>query len=83
MQNSGLAVSLAALHFNPIAAVPGAVFSFIHNITGPILAKYWSKSYNCTNRMKWSSDYVKLLIKRKNRGVNICIEQLYLISMEQ
>ncbi|WP_258390694.1 hypothetical protein, partial [Staphylococcus aureus] len=21
----------------------GAVFSFIHNITGPILAKYWSK----------------------------------------
>lgn len=43
MQNSGLAVSLAALHFNPIAAVPGAVFSFIHNITGPILAKYWSK----------------------------------------
>ena len=38
MQNSGL-----ALHFNPIAAVPGAVFSFIHNITGPILAKYWSK----------------------------------------
>ncbi|MCD0831895.1 bile acid:sodium symporter family protein, partial [Staphylococcus aureus] len=34
---------LAALHFNPIAAVPGAVFSFIHNITGPILAKYWSK----------------------------------------
>ncbi|WP_256083789.1 GTP-binding protein, partial [Staphylococcus aureus] len=43
MQNSGLAVSLAALHLNPIAAVPGAVFSFIHNITGPILAKHWSK----------------------------------------
>lgn len=43
MQNSGLAVSLATLHFNPIAAVPGAVFSFVHNITGPILAKYWSK----------------------------------------
>ena len=64
MQNSGLAVSLAALHFNPIAAVPGTVFSFIHNITGPILAKYWSKSYNCTNRMKWSSDCVAL-IKRK------------------
>ncbi|MFL0594364.1 bile acid:sodium symporter family protein [Staphylococcus caprae] len=43
MQNSGLAVSLATVHFSPLAAVPGAVFSFIHNISGPILAKYWSK----------------------------------------
>ena len=40
MQNSGLAVSLATVHFNPLSAVPGAVFSLIHNITGPILAKY-------------------------------------------
>ncbi|MDU4601725.1 MAG: hypothetical protein E6Y26_06855, partial [Staphylococcus warneri] len=23
-------------------AVPGAVFSLVHNISGPILAKYWS-----------------------------------------
>ncbi|WP_145471599.1 bile acid:sodium symporter family protein [Staphylococcus pettenkoferi] len=43
MQNSGLAVSLATVHFTPLAAVPGAIFSLIHNITGPILAKYWSK----------------------------------------
>ncbi|WP_242689008.1 bile acid:sodium symporter family protein [Staphylococcus simiae] len=43
MQNSGLAVSLATVHFSPLAAVPGAVFSFVHNITGPILARYWSK----------------------------------------
>ena len=43
MQNSGLAVSLATVHFNPLAAVPGAVFSLIHNISGPILARYWSK----------------------------------------
>lgn len=43
MQNSGLAVSLATVHFNPLVAVPGAVFSFVHNISGPILAKYWSK----------------------------------------
>ncbi|WP_077700616.1 bile acid:sodium symporter family protein [Staphylococcus hominis] len=43
MQNSGLAVSLATVHFNPLAAVPGAVFSFVDNISGPILAKYWSK----------------------------------------
>lgn len=43
MQNSGLAVSLATVHFNPLSAVPGAVFSLVHNITGPILAKYWNK----------------------------------------
>jgi len=43
MQNSGLAVSLATVHFSPLAAVPGAVFSLVHNITGPILAKYWHK----------------------------------------
>ncbi|OFQ08664.1 symporter [Staphylococcus sp. HMSC072E01] len=43
MQNSGLAVSLATVHFNPLAAVPGAVFSFVHNISVPILVKYWSK----------------------------------------
>ncbi len=42
MQNSGLAVSLATVHFIPLAAVPGAVFSLVHNISGPILAKYWS-----------------------------------------
>lgn len=42
MQNSGLAVSLATVHFSPLAAVPGAVFSLVHNISGPILAKYWS-----------------------------------------
>lgn len=40
MQNSGLGAALAAVHFktNPIIAVPSAVFSFWHNISGPILA---------------------------------------------
>lgn len=33
MQNSGLAVSLATVHFCPLAAVPGAVFSLVHNIS--------------------------------------------------
>ncbi len=32
MQNSGLAATLAATHFSPIAAVPGALFSVWHNI---------------------------------------------------
>lgn len=39
MQNSGLGVSLAKLHFSdPITAVPSAIFSVWHNITGPIAA---------------------------------------------
>jgi len=42
MQNSGLAVTLATVHFNPAAAVPGALFSLWHNLTGPALATYWA-----------------------------------------
>lgn len=42
MQNSGLAVSLATAHFNPLSAVPGAIFSFIHLLTGPSIAIFWS-----------------------------------------
>jgi len=43
MQNSGLAVALAMTHFNPVAAIPGAIFSVWHNISGPILATWWSR----------------------------------------
>jgi BASS family bile acid:Na+ symporter len=43
MQNSGLAVALATVHFNPLAAVPGALFSLWHNLSGSLLATYWSR----------------------------------------
>jgi len=43
MQNSGLAVALAVAHFGPLAAVPGAVFSVWHNVTGPLLAAIWRR----------------------------------------
>jgi len=43
MQNSGLAATLAMAHFAPIAAVPSAIFSVWHNISGPILATWWKK----------------------------------------
>ncbi|NBH75060.1 MULTISPECIES: bile acid:sodium symporter family protein [Rodentibacter] len=46
MQNSGLGAALAALHFNPIAAVPSALFSFWHNVSGPILANIFSNMKN-------------------------------------
>ena len=41
MQNSGLAASLAVMHFNPLAAVPGAIFSLWHNVSGSLLANYF------------------------------------------
>lgn len=45
MQNSGLATSLALIHFatQPLAAVPGALFSVWHNISGGILASIFAR----------------------------------------
>src|SRR5690625_6709804 len=43
MQNSGLGSALALAHFAPIAAVPSALFSVWHNISGSLLASWWSK----------------------------------------
>jgi BASS family bile acid:Na+ symporter len=38
MQNSGLAAGLAAQYLNPLAALPGAVFSVWHNLSGAVFA---------------------------------------------
>ena len=46
MQNSGLAATLATAHFSPIAAVPGAIFSVWHNISGSLVANWMSKIKN-------------------------------------
>ncbi|UOR10400.1 bile acid:sodium symporter family protein [Halobacillus amylolyticus] len=43
MQNSGLGVTLAAAHFGPLAALPSVIAAVWHNISGPILATFWSK----------------------------------------
>ncbi|MCB0271072.1 MAG: bile acid:sodium symporter, partial [Calditrichaeota bacterium] len=42
MQNSGLAVALAIQYFSAAAALPGALFSIWHNISGSLLAGFWS-----------------------------------------
>lgn len=42
MQNSGLAATLGRLYFSPLAALPGAVFSIWHNISGSLLAAIWA-----------------------------------------
>ncbi|MHB9030500.1 MAG: bile acid:sodium symporter family protein [Candidatus Latescibacterota bacterium] len=44
LQNSGMAAGLALSVFkSPLAAVPGVVYSSWHNITGAVLASWWSK----------------------------------------
>lgn len=43
MQNSGLAASLATAHFSPLAALPAAVFSVWHNISGALAAAWLSR----------------------------------------
>ena len=45
MQNSGLASSLATLHFAayPMAIIPGAVFSVWHNISGAVVARLYAR----------------------------------------
>lgn len=42
MQNSGLAATLGRLYFGPLAALPGALFSIWHNISGSALSAWWS-----------------------------------------
>jgi BASS family bile acid:Na+ symporter len=43
LQNSGLASALAIKFFTPAAALPGSIFSVWHNISGSLIASYWSK----------------------------------------
>lgn len=45
MQNSGLASSLATIHFAayPLATIPGALFSVWHNISGAMVARIFTK----------------------------------------
>ena len=51
MQNSGLGVTLALEFFSATAALPGAIFSVWHNISGSLLASAWG-------RKRDSLDYV-------------------------
>jgi len=44
MQNSGLAVALSNLHFSALAALPAAMASMWHNISGSTLAWWWRRN---------------------------------------
>jgi BASS family bile acid:Na+ symporter len=48
MQNSGLGVALATKYFTAITALPAAFFSIWHNITGALLAAYWTRKSKTT-----------------------------------
>jgi BASS family bile acid:Na+ symporter len=43
MQNSGLAVALAVKYYTATAALPGALFSIWHNLSGAMLAALWGR----------------------------------------
>ncbi|MEW2546706.1 bile acid:sodium symporter family protein [Streptomyces sp. NPDC047002] len=43
MQNSGLAASLASAHFSAEAALPAAVFSVWHNVSGAVVAAWMAR----------------------------------------
>ena len=45
MQNSGLASSLATIHFAayPLATIPGAIFSVWHNLSGTMVARLYTR----------------------------------------
>ncbi len=62
MQNSGLAAALATAHFNPAAALPAAIFSVWHNVSGSALATYWanrSSKVDDENRLPTSAGNLK------------------------
>ena len=60
MQNSSLAVSLAAAHFaNPLTALPGAISATVHSVFGSILAGGWrlrDSNQNILDNAKSSAD---------------------------
>ena len=60
MQNSGLGVALALKYFGPMAALPGAVFSIWHNISGAILSGLW----------RWQTD-IKIRAAQQQRSMPV------------
>ena len=57
MQNSGLGATLASAHFNPVAAVPSAIFSVWHNISGSLLATWFAYRYEKNARSSKAANH--------------------------
>jgi bile acid:Na+ symporter, BASS family len=54
MQNSGLGAALATAYFSPLAAVPSAIFSVWHNISGALLSNFFSGRLDEEDKQKLS-----------------------------
>ena len=52
MQNSGLSVALALQYFSAASALPGALFSIWHNLSGSMFASYWL-GQDKKNKSQW------------------------------
>ena len=57
MQNSGLASSLATIHFAayPLATIPGAIFSVWHNLSGAAVAWLYRRKHDSLLPLKYTS----------------------------
>ncbi len=56
MQNSGLSVALAVKFFSAAAALPGAIFSIWHNLSGSVLAGWWRYKDEKTKSVEEKND---------------------------
>lgn len=59
MQNSGLGVALALQFFSATAALPGALFSVWHNISGSILASHWGRKRTSLEYLINDQEHIK------------------------
>lgn len=59
MQNSGLGVALALQYFSPTAALPGALFSVWHNVSGSMLASAWGKKRDSIEYLIKDQEHIK------------------------
>jgi bile acid:Na+ symporter, BASS family len=59
MQNSGLGVALALQYFSPTAALPGAIFSVWHNVSGSVLASIWGRKRDSIEYLIKDQEHLK------------------------
>jgi len=66
MQNSGLGVTLALQFFSATAALPGAMFSVWHNVSGSLLASYWARKRHSLEYFIREEEQQQIIDKEKS-----------------
>ena len=72
MQNSGLGVALALQHFSALTALPSAIFSIWHNLSGSLLAWYWSRK-NLSPAKHWRHRQNATFVRWLNTCYNMVV----------